>query len=621
MATAAGTVIADPCSLSNTFEVSTRHIHLALAVDFQAKKLRGSVVLSLISSVDNLSSVTLDTSGLKIESVEDVKSAKQLKFTLAEANAKFGSALTIELAEPKQKAAEFDLKVNYETSADSSGLQWLPPSQTEGKVHPYLFSQFQAIHARSALPVQDTPSIKSSYSAEIEVPKELVALMSALSTESVDKGDKKVFKFEQKVPIPAYLIAIVVGDLVSSDIGPRSRVWSEKEKIQQAAYEFAQTEDYLKAGEELLTPYDWGRYDLLLLPGSFPYGGMENPCLTFVTPTLLAGDRSLTGVIAHEIAHSWMGNLVTNANWEHFWLNEGFTVFVERKILGRLFGEQTRQFEFYLGTKDLKGEVEHFGCCHEFTKLVPKLEDTDPDDSFSSVPYEKGATFLYYLETLVGIENFERFLKIWVESNRFSTVTTQRLREVFESTFSADFPEAIGSIDWNTWLNGPGMPPLNLPAILDLTLARQADELARKWNNPSADFVPSDKDIEGWSSKQLVTFLENLPETAESGEKKLLSAEALDKMEQLYGFRKSRNSEVRFRWYIICIEHNKSDIFEDVVAFLKEQGRMKFVRPLYRALFKSTSGHDLAVSTFKELHSFYHNIAKKMIAQDLSVQL
>jgi leukotriene-A4 hydrolase len=313
-------------------------------------------------------------------------------------------------------------------------------------------------------PCQDTPSVKVTYTAELTVPRELTALMSAVPTgshEVPNDNSKKVFTFEQKVPVPSYLVAIAVGALESRQIGPRSYVWSEKEVIDQAADEFAQTEEMLQTAESLCGPYVWGRYDLLVLPPSFPYGGMENPCLTFVTPTLLAGDRSLANVIAHEICHSWTGNLVTNHNWEHFWLNEGFTVFIERKIASRLVDEKMRHFHCIGGWKALINSITDFKDALHLTALVPKLDGIDPDDAFSSVPYEKGSALLFYLESLAGgPDQFEPYLKSYIDKFKYKTVTTDQWKEHLLDYFNEQGKKSVFDVvDWEGWLYRAGLPP------------------------------------------------------------------------------------------------------------------------------------------------------------------
>eukprot|EP01116_Phalansterium_solitarium_P022122 TRINITY_DN7190_c0_g2_i1.p2 TRINITY_DN7190_c0_g2~~TRINITY_DN7190_c0_g2_i1.p2 ORF type:complete len:606 (-),score=250.62 TRINITY_DN7190_c0_g2_i1:216-2033(-) len=605
--------MADPCSLSNIEKVKTESFHLELDVDFEKSVLSGSVLLRFRATQD-VDEVVLDTRQLNIISVSD--SAAALKFELAAEHEAFGSALRVRLAGTQAAGSQFELRVVYATSPSASGLQWLPPSQTEGKQHPYLFSQFQAIHARSGFPCQDSPSVKAAYTARIVVPEPLTALMSAISTGSSPAGPgKTAFTFEQKVPIPSYLVAVVAGHLVSKDIGPRSRVWTESTKLEAAAWEFAETEAFIAAAESFLTPYAFGRYDVLMLPGSFPYGGMENPCLTFVTPTLLAGDRSLADVVAHEIAHSWMGNLVTNANWESFWLNEGFTVYVERKIAGILHGEPMRHFSAIMGHKALADSVALYGPEHNFTSLTPLLKDIDPDDAFSSVPYEKGFQFLFYLERLVGGPNhdqtiFEAFLRAWIAKYQFGTATTGDFIDFFSAYFAGKAP--LEQIDWHTWLRKPGMPPVELMAHIDTTLANASHALADSWIAGGQDAKPDD--IAGWSSGQKVVFLEKLHSHAAP-----LPAASLARMDELYQLTKSGNAEVKFRWFMLCIKAGYEAVYLAVVEFLKLQGRMKFVRPLYRDLFRSANGKQLALDTFQQHRDNYHNIASKMIAKDLGL--
>jgi len=319
----------------------------------------------------------------------------------------FGQRISLKLGDFPQGSTK-DVLIKYSTGEGpkASALQFIEKELTADKVKPYLYSQCQAIHARSIVPCMDTPANKQTYDAKVKVPEGMVCLLSALGTGSEKTEDGgTIYSFNQPMPIASYLFAIVAGALERREISPRCDVWAEPSVVDKARYEFEDTEKMLATAEELMGKYVWSRYDLVVLPPSFPFGGMENPCLTFVTPTLIAGDRSLTSVVAHEIAHSWTGNLVTNGNWEHFWLNEGFTVFCERKIMGRLYGESLRQFENITGWEDrmLPTINETFGPVHNYTRLVPDLTGVDPDDAFSTVPYEKGSAFLLYIEQQLNI--------------------------------------------------------------------------------------------------------------------------------------------------------------------------------------------------------------------------
>lgn len=343
---------------------------------------------------------------------------------------------------------------------------------------------------------------------------------------------------------------------------------------------------------------------------------MENPTLTFVTPTLLAGDRSLASVVAHEIAHSWTGNLVTNATWNHFWLNEGFTVFLERKILSNMFGEKTRHFEILQGNSDLKSSVELFGREHEATKLVVQYDEaTDPDDFFSSVPYEKGSQLLFYLETIVGMEAFERFLFSYLNTYKNKVLTTEDFLDFFRKYFADDISEIEKKVDWNAWLHTPGMPPVDVTKLLDTSLADTCTSLADKWTKSSSFESFSHQDVKEWTAAQLGLFLDTLLDN-----EKPLSTEAIEALEKNYKFSSFKNCEIRFSWYKLCLKAKYEKIFDSVVSMLKEQGRMKYTRPLYRSLAAcSENGKDLAVKTFGEYRQNYHNICSKMVAKDLSL--
>ncbi|CAG8521677.1 7152_t:CDS:10 [Ambispora leptoticha] len=605
-------MVNDPNSLSNTSDVQTTHIHLDLSVNFAKKILSGYVILDLLTLRKDVSEIILDTRDIDVRQV--LLDEKPLKFHFAPSDEKFGSALHIELPENFAENKSFKLKLDYNTSPTCTAAQWLEPSQTCGKKYPYFFTQCQAIHARSLLPCQDTPAIKLTYSAHIRSPYQ--TLMSAIIVGEEDTGDgTKIYKFEQLTKIPSYLIALAIGNIKGKKIGPRSTVWTEPENLEASAWEFADTEKFIATGEDLLTPYEWGKYDLLVLPPSFPYGGMENPSLTFVTPTLLAGDRSLVDVVAHEISHSWMGNLVTSTNWEHFWLNEGWTVFVERKILGRLHGEKERQFQSIIGYRHLMDSIEKFGADNPLTALAPKLDGVDPDDSFSSVPYEKGFNFLYYIEKIVGgPQVFEPYMKAYVKQFMGRSITTDDWKDYLfkymEENHGPEKKEALLKIDWDRWINAPGLPPVKNE--FDQTFSKACSQLAKRWddarnNDTFEGFSPND--IKDFNSNQKMVFLQRLFECPPFPYKAI---EALDKV---YNLTNVMNSEVRFWWQEVCLRTGYEPIFPHVVKFVTEQGRMKYVRPLYRSLNRCNS--ELAKKTFLENKSFYHPIAATMIERDI----
>ncbi|KAJ9085851.1 Leucyl aminopeptidase yscIV [Entomophthora muscae] len=463
------------------------------------------------------------------------------------------------------------------------------------------------------VPCQDTPSLKISYSASITVPGQLTALMSALSTGSEKLGDKTTFKFEQKNAIPSYLIALAVGNLASKAISDRIAVWCEPEMLEAAAYEFSDAEQFMKIAEELTCPYEWGRYDLLILPPSFPYGGMENPCISFITPTLLAGDKSAVDVIAHELSHSWTGNLVTNSNWENFWLNEGWTKFLERKIMGRMHGEATRQFSSIIGWKALKESVELFGADSPLTALCPKLENMNPDDAFSSIPYEKGYNFLYYLEQLLGgPEIFEPYMKAHIIHFAHQSIATDQWKEFLyrymEKNHGQSKVELLNKVDWNTWLYAPGMPPVE--CNFDDSLSKACNQLAKKWldSKDLSDFSSfNPAEFETLSTNQRVVFLDRLTDHP------AFPIKAVQGMAGRYSVSTSNNCEIKLRWQLFCLKAGYEAIYPAVVDFVKSQGRMKYVRPLYRSLSQAPNGNELAKSTFLENKAFYHPIAAKLI--------
>ncbi|XP_015177544.1 PREDICTED: leukotriene A-4 hydrolase [Polistes dominula] len=604
----------DPNSYARPdFSVIT-HIDLKLKVDFEKKILSGTAILNVLKTGDS-NELILDNRDLNILSVKNADNEINLSYKI-DSKIEYGSRFVIYL--PKYACSLDDddkrctVEIIYETAPNATALQWLTPEQTAGGKHPYLFSQCEALHARSLIPCQDTPSVKFTYTAQITAPKEMTVLMSALLKEQKETENTKVYTYSQSIPIPSYLVAIAVGVLASKKIGPRTTVWAEQEYIEQSAYEFAETETMLKIAEDICGQYVWGVYDLLVLPPSFPYGGMENPCLTFVTPSLLAGDRSLANVVAHEISHSWTGNLVTNANFEHFWLNEGFTMFVERKINGRMFGEKYRDFSALIDLQYLEESVETFGKTNQLTKLVPSLIGINPDDTFSPIPYEKGHTFLYYLEQLLGGPNvFEPFLKSYLATFQYKSVVTNDWKEYLYKYFS-DKTELLNSVDWNAWLYEPGMPPV-IPNY-DKSLAVACTELAQKWitwdENSS---VPFDiKDLQDFTPIQKKTFIADLYASST-----VLSEKKLKTMQSVYNIDSVKNSEIRFLWLRLCIKSLWASKVPDALKFATDLERLKFVRPIFRDLYNWEEMRQTAIDAYLKNKNKMMYITAHMLAKDL----
>ncbi|CAL8242299.1 unnamed protein product [Merluccius merluccius] len=605
----------DPCSYaSSSSRCTTRHLNLHYNVDFERRVLGGRVALTVEVLEDHLSSMTLDTRDLKIFSVK--ANGQDASFTMGPKHSFMGTPLEISMPFDVSRGQQVIVEVTYETAPTASALQWLTPEQTAGKQHPYLFSQCQANHCRSMIPCQDTPSVKHSYYAQVSVPKELVAVMSAVRDgHKADPADSNrlIYRFRQPVAMPSYLIAIVVGALESREIGPRSRVWSEKEFVDKAAFEFSETESMLKTAEGLVGPYVWGQYDILVLPPSFPYGGMENPCLTFATPTLLAGDRSLSNVIAHEISHSWTGNLVTNKTWEHFWLNEGHTVYLERMIGRALESEQFRQFQAMGGWKDLQESVNTFGASNPLTNLVPSLTDVDPDDAFSSVPYEKGFALLYHLEELLGgPEVFMGFIKSYIQLFAYSSITTDEWKD-YLFTYFQDKVDILNKVDWTAWMNTPGMPPVK--PQYDTTMADACIALCDKWTKAGeGDLgVFTAADLKTLSSHQVIEFLSLVLQ------EKPLPLSYVKRMQEVYDFNSSTNSEIRARWLRLCVKSRWEEAVPRALQMATEQGRMKYTRPLFREVYNFEKYREEAVRMFKTNRDTMHPVMVGLLSKDLKV--
>lgn len=609
----------DRSSNSNPDEAVVKHLDWTLRVDFDEQVIQAEATYVVEISDSHPRKLCLDTSGLRIQSIQTFD-GHPLDYILYPMNASkphLGQLLEISLPKDVRESTQ-KITIVYCTTTGCSALQWLPPSQTAGKEYPYLFTQCQAIHARALVPCQDACGVKMTYTASVTVPHWATCVMSAIRDTVEDVDGMKVYTWNQPIPISSYLIAIAVGDLAKRELSPRCAIWSEPSLVDAAAYEFAETEEFLKIAEDIAgKSYVWGRYDLLCLPPSFPYGGMENPCLTFVTPTLLAGDRSLADVVAHEIAHSWTGNLVTNATWDHFWLNEGWTTWFQRKIMARIKDNpKFLDFDAIDGRKHMQDAIEEMTAKN--TRLVLDIGDEDPDESYSSIAYEKGFTLLLYLERLVGTPEFEDFFKAYIARFASRVLTSDDFKDFFMKHFEASSSkrEIVKQIDWNVWFHKPGMPPV-LPE-LDTTLASDSQNLASLWlavDREGAD-PPSVNDMASWSSLQVTCFLDDLQMKTGGIPLKISTLRA---MNALYQLESTRNSEILYRYCELAIPAEDVSVIPVATRFITTQGRMKFTRPLYRALYKSRMGRQFAVSTFLANKDFYHPICVKMVAQDLKI--
>jgi aminopeptidase N len=590
--------VPDPHSFGNPRQVRIQQIEVDLKVDFDHRQMIGYVILDIQrqEGCPPDAPLILDTRGLSIEEVGQRRLIpfrperfKPTKYELAPADPILGSKLTIHL-EP----TTMQVLVRYRTSPDATALQWLEPARTAGKTKPFLFTQSQAIHARSWIPLQDSPGVRLSFTATIRVPEGLTAVMAAEPRLHPDAVKRGYFQYRLPQAIPPYLIALAVGDLTFQSLGRRTGLWAEPSVIKAAAAEFGDVEAMIAACEKDFGPYRWGRYDILVLPPSFPFGGMENPRLTFATPTIIAGDRSLVSLIAHELAHSWSGNLVSNATWRDFWLNEGITTYIERRIIERLYGPVRADTDAVLGLAELREEMGRLPQRDQILHI--DLTGRDPDDGMTRVPYEKGALFLRSLEQAVGRERFDAFLRDYFDTNRFQSLTTADFELFLRDRLLGSDPESAQPIDLKVWLERPGLPKAFLePHSSELDAI---DKLAAGWQTGA---ISTDKlGAAEWSTQEWLRFLARVP--------KKLAPERMTELDQAYGLTKRGNAEIVHHWLLLAIRSQYTPADSRLESYLNTIGRRKLVLPLYRALMETPDGQKRAEAIYAKARPFYHQI-------------
>jgi len=582
----------DPHSFARPDEVVVTHLNLDLRVDFDKKELAGHARLT-IHNKTGASTLWLDTRDLIIEQVTLEPEGNETTFRLGDTVKFLGQSLAIDIT-PQTKS----VTVHYRTTPQAAALQWLSPAQTAGKKKPFLFTQSQAILARTWVPCQDGPGVRMTYTATIRVPNDLMAVMSA--TNPTTKHPDGVYRFSMPQPIPSYLLALAVGDLAFESLGPRSGVYAEPSVVKKAAWELADSEKLIAAAEELYGPYRWERYDLIILPPSFPFGGMENPRLTFATPTILSGDRSLVSLVAHELAHSWSGNLVTNATWNDFWLNEGFTVYFEHRIMEKVYGKTYAEMLAQLALQDLEATLKELGPGSAGTHLKLNLTGRDPDEGVTDIAYNKGYFFLRMIEESVGRERWDALLKMYFETHAFKSMTTEAFLEYLRSNLIKGDRTLEDRLRINDWVYGPGLPK-NVPKVFSEEFARVETQLeAWKKGTPASKLS-----THNWTTHHWLHFLRNLPPQ--------LSKQQMQELDRAFGLTRSGNAEILSAWFLHTIANDYQPAYPALERFLIEVGRRKFLKPLYTKLTETPAGLARARKIYAQARTGYHAVSTSTI--------
>ena len=581
----------DEHSYAEPDKVAIDDLALDLSIDFDNRILVGSATYTLAWKDKAATALALDTRDLVVGNVEGVDASGHwgpLKFRLDKADPILGSRLTIDA--PQRNA---QIRVFYKTSPNASGLQWMTPEMTEGKQLPFMFSQSQQIHARSWVPLQDTPSVRFTYSAHVRSRPDLMVLMSADNDPNAARDGDYTFKMPQK--IPSYLLAIAAGDLKFQFISDRSGVWAEPSMLPKAVHEFEDTEKMIVTAEGLYGPYRWNRYDILVLPPSFPYGGMENPRLTFATPTVIVGDKTLVSLVAHELAHSWSGNLVTFSSAKDSWLNEGFTSYVESRIVEALYGKDFADMESVINRDDLKKEFAEAPQALQVLATKPGALK-DPDNSITATVYTKGAWFLQFLEQRYGRERFDPFLKDYFDHFAFQSINSAQFAKYAQQNLLQKYPNIVSQQEFDAWLYEPG-----IPSTAPQVQARRfgiVDSARLAWLGSKQ--LPPRVITDAWTSQEWIHFIENMPPQ--------MSPEQLAQLDAAYGFTGTANGEIAMRWYPLAIANGYTQANDAIAAFLQRVGRRKLIMPVYSALAKTESGLAFAKDVFAKAKPGYHPI-------------
>ena len=625
----------DISSYANFNDILQKEVDIDVSLDFDKKQMIGKMDVKYEILSSDIPKIILDLKGPEITSIEyiekdeDEEDLNNIPLTyeiLTENKYKdsLGTPLIISLDNVEKNSPEaykkisesksLMVRIKFITTEKCTGIQFLTKDQTYTKKYPFMFTQCEAIQCRSLFPVQDSPSVKSTYIVKTSIQAPLTFLFGGImKTKYYDCNSKQnISLFEQNIPIPSYLVAFVAGELEYGRISDRCGVWTEIGLCKKACHEFKDAERYIEIAEEYLNhPYEWKIYNLLVLPFSFPYGGMENPNLTFVTPALLAGDCSMSNVIGHEISHSWTGNLVTNKNWKNFWVNEGFTIFMERKLDSALLGEDMENLEAIVGNNELIADIKLLGEDSEYTKLSPDFGTNDPDDGFSTVPYEKGYQFLIFIEKLIGNDNFKEVMQRYIKKYQYKSVDHTAFKEVLEGLIKENYKKKqakkiIAEIKWDKWLYEKGIPTYK--NYFSSEYLKDAEKLAEDFINEKEDDSSVLKKFKDWHTNVKLAFLNYLLENKEK-----INETIAQNLKKKLNLAEDYNSEIKYMWYLLALDKKMDEEIPNIENFLQTHGRLKYIRPVYFAWMEKDFSQ--AKEFFEKIRHLYHPFARRIIQE------
>ena len=577
-------IVTDKHTFSKPNLAVVKHLDLDINVNFETQSISGKASWQ-IDNVSKGKEIIFDENTLTITKITLGDEEKETQFKLGKEVELHGRPLHITIEPNTTK-----VNIYYHTNKGAVALQWLTPQQTADKNKPFLFSQGESIWSRTWIPCQDSPGIRFTYNAKVTVPKDLMAVMSAINPQQ--KNDTGIYTFKQDKAIPSYLMAIAVGDIEFKSIDNRTGVYAEPSVLKKAAWEFAELGKMVAAAEKLYGPYRWGRYDVLVLPPSFPYGGMENPNLTFLTPGVIAGDRSLTSLLAHELGHSWSGNLVTNATWDDIWLNEGFTTYVEHRIGEAIFGKKESEMQDVLTRKVLDDSMLEFGITNPDTRLKVDLAGRNPDDGISEIPYEKGYNFLKVIEQAVGREKFDIFIRNYFDAHAFKSITTEDFIAYFNENLIKNDKVLADKIKAEDWIYKPGIPTNIVPSVSKDFNA--IDLIQKSWRKTGVKGLS--QKIKSTTEKQ--HFIDYLPEDITPKEMADIDAE--------FNFTKDGNFVIKRQWFVPAMRSQYTIAYPAIEQFMIATSRTGSLMTLYKQMVKTSEGKIWAKKIFEKAKSGYH---------------